>query len=386
METGINRTIIVLLAILCIAAASLQAETTDYLIFLPRLQQFEQADAEVLSYDQKFRSQVIDRIEQLFSSDGFDSIYGTKDTSYRLTVLEETPFSEGNIFSAYRKELAAYLLSEYQSDKIIIRRYRRVGEFITLEVSSVDSSLEYQRIFSQILTRDRSEHVLENCYTALLEHLIQTPIGTLEIEGSAEQQDRISLSGVLLRTEDPLLTHLPVGRYQLESLSGPRLLDQQEIDILPGETTTHRFPQIDKIISSYQIMTYPAGAELTVEGENMGVTPVSFVLERRSPALGELMHDLYEYPVRFPLYGTHEIEMRPDWLGRNEMVETGKQRLYRHLGSTIISFPISIISMFMYDVTGHPAWHIGTYSGAAVTGVLFTQSVISLWDYYKRIQ
>jgi hypothetical protein len=370
------------LVLLLIAAATL-LPAAQHTIVLPPLQQYRQADADILSFDEKLKRDVAAYLEGLSAREGFEPLFG----DHIIRTVTETRFAEGSIFSAFKPGSAAYLLNLYESDTLIFRRYTRVGEFVNLEILSFSSEVGYTQVFSRIITDGNVDEMMRSCRVAVLEYLTGTRTGELVINRADPYTDRIRIDGQLLSPADTLLEYMPVGAYTLESLSSEKTVDSQKIQITAGSPTIFAFPSLPKQISSFSLVTYPHGALLNVEGRDIGTTPLSFTLEDRDTGAAFLSHERFDNTHSIGLRETEtELVLRPDWLSREEQAARAQRDVYTHLGLTIATLPISIISVFMYDVTGRSAWQIGSAGGAAVSSLLFVQTLFSIADYYHSTE
>jgi hypothetical protein len=242
-------------------------------------------------------------------------------------------------------------------------------------------------VFSRIITDGNVDEMMRSCRVAVLEYLTGTRTGELVINRADPYTDRIRIDGQLLSPADTLLEYMPVGAYTLESLSSEKTVDSQKIQITAGSPTIFAFPSLPKQISSFSLVTYPHGALLNVEGRDIGTTPLSFTLEDRDTGAAFLSHERFDNTHSIGLRETEtELVLRPDWLSREEQAARAQRDVYTHLGLTIATLPISIISVFMYDVTGRSAWQIGSAGGAAVSSLLFVQTLFSIADYYHSTE
>ena len=381
METRVRVHTRALVLLLITAAALLPA--AQHTIVLPPLQQYRQAEADILSFDEKFKRDVAAYLELLSAREGFKQLFG----DHIIKAVTDTQFAEGSLFSAFKRPNAAYLLNLYESDTLILRRYTRVGEFVNLEVLSFSSEDGYTRVFNRIITDGNVDDMLRSSRIAVLEYLSGNKTGELIIDGADPFTDRIRIDGQLLSPTDPLLEYMPVGAYTLESISSEKTVDSQMIRISEGSRTIFTFPSLPKQISSFSIVTYPHGALLNAEGRDIGTTPLSFTLEDRDTGAAFLSHELFDNTHSFGLREAEtELILRPDWLAREEHVAQAQKDVYTYLGLTIATLPISIISVFMYDVTGRSAWQIGSAGGAAVSSLLFVQTLYSIADYYHSTE
>jgi hypothetical protein len=381
METRV-RVLTTALVLLLIAAATL-LPAARHTIVLPPLQQYRQADADILSFDEKLKRDVAAYLELLSDREGFEQLFG----DHIITTVIDTRFAEGSIFSAFKPGSAAYLLNLYESDTLILRRYTRIGEFVNLEILNFSSEVGYTQVFSRIITDGNVDEMMRSCRVAVLEYLTGTRTGELVINRADPYTDRIRIDGQLLSPADTLLEYMPVGAYTLESLSSEKTVDSQKIQITAGSPTIFAFPSLPKQISSFSLVTYPHGALLNVEGRDIGTTPLSFTLEDRDTGAAFLSHERFDNTHSIGLRETEtELVLRPDWLSREEQAARAQRDVYTHLGLTIATLPISIISVFMYDVTGRSAWQIGSAGGAAVSSLLFVQTLFSIADYYHSTE
>jgi hypothetical protein len=381
METRIRAHTIILILLFLSAAALLPA--ARHTIVLPPIQLFGQANADMLAFDQKFKSDVAAFLENLSARDGFEHLFG----DHVITAVTETQFSEGSIFSAFKPGTAAYLLNRYESDMLVLRRYRRIGEFVNLEVYSFRADFEYTRVFSRIITDDNVDDMLKACRIAVLEHLTGVKTGTLVIDQADQFNDRIRIDDQLFSPTEPLLAVLPSGTYTLESVSSRKTVDSRQIVVSEGKQTVFTFPSLVKQTSTFNLVTYPHGALLSVEGRDIGRTPLSFTLEGGDIAAAVMTHEQFEYSQNIGLRaGETVLTLRPDWLQKEDRIAYAQKAVYTHLGLTIATLPISIISMFMYDITGRSAWQIGSTGGAAVSSLLFVQTLYSIADYYHSLE
>ena len=82
-------------------------------------------------------------------------------------------------------------------------------------------------------------------------------------------------------------------------------------------------------------------------------------------------------------YSRVNIELRPAWMGENDMIERSKDRFYSLLLSTLVSFGLQVAANSVSDI--FPDWGIAPV-GAVFAGISIVQLVElfdSAFDYFQ---
>lgn len=393
MEIGkIKRLVILSILLISLSFQCIAAESVGrYGLFPVFLSEDTRPNSMLNLYSATLYNNVYERLSLLFASDEFKEMYapylGNKKLDIESLYDERAPFDSEQFFTLSSKQTAQYLRSKYQLESLFFCQYRSIDTITIIELIMFDESDTFTTIHSSVLTTSNIESVMQQLFKKLVHEITQVKSGTLAVENPDSDSLRLRFRDSLISTEHDILKVLPVATYTVQIEKGNRIIDTQQVQIAEDSTSLITPPQISTYTSSHFLVTYPYDVTVYKDSIYWGETPTKVMKDLWSDSIIELFADGYD-PVQIVLDEELEytcVKMRPEWMSRVQQIQIGKENFYRSLSGIIVSLPISIISMFMYNGSQQPLWLVTNGIGVTLASYYGLTSIINLLDYYNRI-